>query len=159
MLAPGDGTIVVSSPVCDWCSFRGETIKITVWLATRERATWITGAEILGVALVLSAVPGTIVRLVAFLLLGHLGYAALTSLPMGAIPGRPEGTTHERRNLHLRSRVGAFLNEVRRVEGYAQRAKTAGKSRREVEEDLRSAEKRMMLAAAEVVKVTGRTGI
>lgn len=136
----------------------GGTIKIKVWLVTRERATWITGAEILGLALVLFAGPGTAIRIVVGLpLLVLLGYTALTSLPMGAIPSRPTGLTQQRRNQDLRSRVVGFLNEVRRLEQYAHRAKTAGWPQSEVKDNLRSAQTRMMAAAAQVVKVTGRS--
>ena len=56
--------------------------------------------------------------------LGHLGYRALTSLPIGQVPGRPAGMARQRRNLQLRTRVVAFLNEVRRAESYA--ASTGG---------------------------------
>ena len=73
-------------------------MKVRVWLVTRERATWIAGAEILGLALVLTmAVESSIARLLGFALLAHLGYSALTSLPMGAIPGRPPGRQQRRK--------------------------------------------------------------
>lgn len=137
-------------------SRRGGTIKITVWLITRERATYITAAEVLGLALVLFTTPGSALRLLVGLpLLAHLGYTALTSLPLGMVPGRPEGSKQERRNQELRTRVVAFLNEVRRVEEYAQRARLAGNRGRKVEESLRAAEKRMMAAASDIAKATG----
>jgi hypothetical protein len=132
-------------------------MKITIWLATRERDTWITAAEIFALATVLLYAPGTTIRLLVGLpLLAHLGYKALTSLPMGMVPGRPPGGK-ERRNQDLRTQVVGFLNEVRRVEEYAQRAVTAGRPHEEVENNLRSAEERMMAAAAEVAKVAGRS--
>lgn len=133
-------------------------MKITVWLVTRERTVWITSAEVLGLALVLVAGPGTLVgTVVGLMLLSHLGYTALTSLPLGAIPGRPVGAKRHRRNQDLRSEVVGFLNEVRRVEEYVKRAKDAGLPPAVVEENLRDAERRMRVAAAEVVKVTGRS--
>ena len=138
--------------------FRGGTIKITVWLVTRERATWISAGEILGLAGLLFFDPGATIRLfVGLPLLAHLGYTAMTSLPMGSIPGRPLGTSQQRRNPDLRSRVVGFLNEVRRVEDYAQRARTAGLPQRVIEENLRSAQRRMMAAAGQVTEVMGRS--
>lgn len=104
--------------------------------------------------------PAGFIRLVVGLpLLTHLGYKALTSLPMGEVPGRPEGAKRERRNQDLRSRVVVFLNEVRRVEEFAQRAKLAGHPTRELESTLRSAQQRMMAAAAQVAKETGRSAL
>lgn len=135
----------------------GGIIKITVWLATREPATWITGVEVLALGLILYAAPETPTRLAVGLpLLVHLGYRALTSLPMGAVPGRPENAKRARRHYDLRARVVVFLNEVRKAEDYAQRAKVAGWSRLDVEENLRSDRQRMLAAAAQVVKATGR---
>jgi len=131
-------------------------MKIRIWLVTRDRETWITGAEVFALALVLLAIPGTLLRLVGFLVLGHLGYRALTSLPLGMVPGRPEGASQHRRNLDLRSRVIGFLNTVRSVEDYAQRVRLAGGPEGEVERSLRSAQMRVMNAAAEVVKAMGR---
>jgi hypothetical protein len=132
-------------------------MKITVWMVTRTRETWITSAELLVLGLVLYSGPGAVIRLLIGLpLLVHVGYTALTALPMGLIPGRPVGTTLERRNQNLRSSVIGFLNEVRRVEDHAQRASVAGRPPAELDEYLRTAGKRMMSAAAEVVKVTGR---
>lgn len=149
---------VAACPAPTRYSRRGGTIKITVWLITRERATYITAAEVLGLALVLFATPGSTLRLLVGLpLLAHLGYTALTSLPLGMVPGRPEGSKQERRNQELRTRVVAFLNEVRRVEEYAQRARLAGHRGRKVEESLRAAEHRMMAAAADIAKATGRS--
>jgi hypothetical protein len=134
-------------------------MKITVWLVTRERDTWITGAEILVLALLLLAAPGPLVRLwIGLPILAHLGYRALTSLPLGQVPGRPVGVARQRRNQHLRTRIVAFLNEVRRAENYALRATDAGQIPAEIEENLRSAERRMMLAAGEVARVAGRFG-
>lgn len=131
-------------------------MKITVWMATRERATWIAAVEVLGLALVLLITGASgIPLMVGLLLLAHLGYSAMTSLPIGSIPGRPSGAA-QRRNLDLRSRVVAFLNEVRRVEAYAHRAHSTGRPPAEVEENLRTAQRRVMAAAAEVAKVSGR---
>ena len=133
-------------------------MKISIWMASRDRDTWILAAEIFVLALVLFYAPGTTIRVLLGLpLLVHVGYRALTSLPLGMIPGRPPGAK-ERRNQDLRSRVVGFLNEVRRVEEYAERAQVAGRPPAEVENNLRSAEKRLMAAAAEVVKVAGRNG-
>ncbi|MEX2466087.1 MAG: hypothetical protein WD995_04210 [Gemmatimonadota bacterium] len=135
-------------------------MKIRVWLVTRERDTWILGAEVLALALLLFAAPAPLIRLwVGFPVLAHLGYRAMTSLPLGQVPGRPSGLARQRRNQHLRSRVVAFLNEVRRAENYSLQATSAGQIPGEVEANLRSAERRMMAAAAEVAKVTGRLGL
>lgn len=90
-------------------------------------------------------------------LLAHLGYSALTGLPMGSIAGRPSGASKQRRNPDLRFRVKAFLHEVRRLEEYVQRAKIDGRPRSEVEMSLRAAQKRMTAAAAEVVEAAGRS--
>jgi len=80
----------------------------------------------------------------------------MTALPMGEVPGKRTSPARERRNQDLRSRVVGFLNEVRRVEAYAERARVSGHPASEVDRTLYSAQKRMMAAAAEVVKVSGR---
>jgi len=131
-------------------------MKITVWLLTRERATWITGVETLGILLVVLTAPGVLTRLVAVALLAHVSYQALTSLPMGQVPGRPNGAKAIRRNQDLRSRVVGFLNEIRRAEDYAHQATVGGRPRADLERDLAWARKRMMAAAAEVAKTAGR---
>jgi hypothetical protein len=91
--------------------------------------------------------------------LAHLGWTALTSIPLGAVPGPPPGIGERRRNHHLRYRVVAFLNEVQRVEEFVQGARSAGLPRQEVERNLRSAEHRLRSTAAEVVKVAGQAGV
>ena len=131
-------------------------MKITVWLATRDRTTWIAAAEITGLIFVILAVPNTLARLVGFLLLGHLGYHALTSLPIGSIPSRPDGAKQYRRNQDLRSRIVGFLNEVRRVEHFAQQARVGGLPPLELERHLSSAKERVMAAAADVAEMSGR---
>jgi hypothetical protein len=131
-------------------------MKITVWLLTRERATWITGAETLGLLLVVLTAPGALTRLVGVALLAHVSYKALTSLPMGQVPGRPDNSKAVRRNLDLRSRVVGFLNEMRRAEDYAHQATVGGRPRADLDRDLAWARKRMMVAAAEVAKAAGR---
>lgn len=133
-------------------------MKVSVWLVTREREAWITAAEILLLGLVL-LVSGTFVRLLFGLpLLVHLGYKALTSLPMGAVPGRPPGRP-ARRHLDLRARVVRFLDEVRRVENYAEQAELARLPKREVQAHLFAAQRRVMEAAREVAKESGRPAI
>ncbi|MEX2049230.1 MAG: hypothetical protein WEB90_06605 [Gemmatimonadota bacterium] len=131
-------------------------MKIRIWLVTRDRETWITAAEIIALALVLLAIPSSLVRLVGFLVLAHLGYQALTSLPLGMIPGRPEGTSQHRRNQDLRSRIVGFLNTVRTVEEYAQRVRLAAGPDAEMDRSLRAAHMRVMNAAADVVKAMGK---
>lgn len=99
--------------------------------------------------------PGQAIRLLVGLpLLTHLGWTTLTSLPVGKIPGPPKGVKERRRNHDLRQRVVAFLNEVQRVERYVQQAEVTGLSPSSVGPSLRSAEKRMLATAAEVVKLT-----
>ena len=131
-------------------------MKIRIWLVTRDRETWITAAEILVLALVLLAIPGTVVRLVGFVVLAHLGYQGLTSLPLGMIPGRPEGASQHRRNQDLRSRIVGFLNTVRNVEEYAQRVRLASGPDAEMDRSLRAAHMRVMNSAADVVKAMGK---
>lgn len=132
-------------------------MKIRIWLLTRERETWITATELLGLALILLTDAGGVLRLLVGLpLLGHVGYKALTSLPMGRVPGRPDGSKSVRRNLDLRSRVVGFLNEMRRVEDFAHQAVVGGRPQKELERDLVWAKKRMMAAAEEVVRAAGR---
>jgi hypothetical protein len=132
-------------------------MKIRIWLATRDRWTWIAAAETLGLALVLTmAVDSVLARLLGFGLLAHLGYSALTGLPMGEIPGRPQGG-QPRRNLDLRGQVVWFLREVRRVDEYAQRIQVAGLPGDEVEASRRAGEQRIMVAAARVAKATSRS--
>lgn len=131
-------------------------MKITVWLATRDRTTWISIAEVLVLGAVLVAVPSMLVRTIGFALLAHLGYVAMTSLPIGAIPGRPASARRHRRNQDLRSCVVGFLNEIRRVEDFAQRARDGGLPAAEVERHLQAASLRIMSAASGVVKAVGR---
>ena len=131
-------------------------MKITVWLLTRERDTWITGAESLGLLLVVLTAPGVFARLAGVLLLTHVSYKALTSLPMGKVPRRPEGSKAIRRNQDLRTRVVGFLNEMKRAEDYAHQAEVARRPNDQFERDMAWARKRMMAAAAEVVKTAGR---
>jgi hypothetical protein len=137
----------------------GEAMKITVWLAARDRWTWIAAAEMLGLAVLLTmAVESSIARLLGFALLGHLGYSALTGLPMGEIPGRPRGG-QQRRNLDLRAKVVVFLREIRRLEEYVQRARLSGWSHTEIQTNLQASEQRMIAAAADVAKVARRTAL
>ena len=101
--------------------------------------------------------PGRWIRIIVGLpILAHLGYTAMTSLPMGAIPSRPIGAKRLRRNQDLRSHVIGFLNEVRRVEEYAQRARDAGLPQKHVERALQDARERMMAAAAQAVGHVGK---
>lgn len=128
------------------------------WIATREPRTWITVAEIVALAIVLLAGGALLRPLLGLPLLVHLGWDALTSVPVGEIPGPPEGVGERRRNYHLRYRVVAFLNEVQRVEQFVQDAKQANLPREEVEKNLRSAQKRIMATAGEVAEVLGKNG-
>lgn len=141
-------------------AFRGEPIKLTIWLVTLERSTWIRSAEIVGLALIVLAAPPLPIRLAVGLpLLVVLGYSALTSLPLGMIPRKPDGAKQDRRNQELRSRVVGFLNDVRGLEAYVQRARVAGVRKSEVEANLRKAQQKLMRAAAEMVTVMGRVPI
>ncbi len=131
-------------------------MKISVWLVTRERETWITSAELLVLGVILLSPTGPLVRMLFGLpLLTHVGYKALTSLPMGLVPGRPERGQH-RRHYDLRARVVRFLDEVKRVEDFAQRAELAEVPDDEVKEFLFVAQRRVMAAAREVAKQTGQ---
>ena len=130
-------------------------MKLRIWLVKWDRETWFTSAEIVGLALMLVAAPDTLRRVLGLPLLAHLGYRALTSLPLGRIPGRPEGAKQIRHNLDLRSRVVGFLNEMRRVEDIAHHAHLGARTPHIVERDLIYAKKRMMAAANEVVRAAG----
>lgn len=134
-------------------------MRITVWVATRDRTTWLTTAEVSALAFLLTAASPALRVWIGLPLLAHLGYRALTSLPIGQIPGRPAGAARQRRNQHLRTRVVAFLNEVRRAENYSLRADRTGAIPDEIEENLERARRRMMVAASEVTKVAGRFGL
>lgn len=133
-------------------------MKITVWLVTWERATWITLAEAVALGALIVVQGSALAHLVGLPILAHLGYTALTSLPLGEIPGAPDGAKQLRRNQDLRSRVVGFLNEVRRVEAFAQQAEVGGRPRADLEKDLHWARQRMMTAANEVAKAAGRAG-
>lgn len=112
----------------------------------------------LALAVVMLVVDSSLIRLAVGLpLLLHVGYLAVTSLPMGTIPGRPSGSKKERQNQDLRSRVVAFLGEVRRGEEYAQRVRVGGWPKSEVDANLRSSRQRLMAAAAAVAKAIGRS--
>jgi hypothetical protein len=143
------------------CFLRPEAgIRKPGWIETTDRRTWITAIEILVLGAVLITVTGSwIALLVGGPILMHLGWSALTSVPVGAVPGPPPGLGERRRNHHLRYRVVAFLNEVQRVEEFVQSAKSAGLPRHQVERNLRSAEHRLQSTAAEVVKVVGQAGV
>ena len=118
----------------------------------------IRAGETLALAFVLLAGSGTAIRLLVGLpLLAHLGYTAMTALPMGMVPGRPEGSKQERRNQDLRSWVVRFLNEVRELEEYMWRARTSDWTADEVEEKLRLGRQRVMAAATEVSKAVGQS--
>lgn len=132
-------------------------MKITVWLARSHRATWIAAAETSTLALLLFSGPGTLVRvLVGMPVLAHLAYTAMTGLPIGTLPKRPVNVKRDRQNQELRSNVIGFLNQVRRVEEYAQRAQTGGVPVPEVERHLEAGRDRIMAAASQVAEVTGR---
>lgn len=118
---------------------------------------WVTVAEALYLALLLVIGPGVWVRVVIGLpILAHLAYTRLASLPRDEEPTLPKSVDGRRRNYELRKRVEEFLNEVKRMERYAVRAKAAGLPRSEVEDNLRSVEKRLHATVAEVPKVVGR---
>lgn len=135
----------------------GETMKISVWLFTRERAVWVVAAESLALAYVLVTGPGPVLRLLVGLpLLVHLGYTAMTAVPIGMIPGRPEDA-QERRNQDLRSWVVRFLNEVKELEDYMWRARTAEWTAEEVDRKLSAGRKRVMAAATEVSRAVGQS--
>lgn len=131
-------------------------MKISVWMASRERETWITAAEVFGLGLLLLTGVSPVVRLLFGLpLLVHVGYKALTSLPMGEVPSRPQ-RGQARRRYDLRARVVRFLDEVRMAESFAERAELSSLPKEEVDEFLFKAHRRVMHAASEVAKQTGR---
>lgn len=130
-------------------------MKITVWLGSTDRATWIALGETLMLAYLLFQ-PQLLFRvLVGLPLLIHLGYTGMTSLPMGMIPRRPEGSKQARRNQDLRSWVVRFLNEVKELEDYLWRARSAGSSPAEMSEKVRVGRQRVMAAASQVAKAVG----
>jgi hypothetical protein len=130
-------------------------MKITVWLGSRDRATWIALSETLMLGYLMWQ-PGLVFRLTLGLpLLVHLGYTAMTSLPMGMIPRRPEGSKRARRNQDLRSWVVRFLNEVKELEDYLWRARSADSSPEEVSEKLHVGRQRVMGAARQVARAVG----
>jgi len=134
-------------------------VKVTVWLLTRERETWITGVEVLLLGIVLIVPSNVLVRLLFGIpLLVHVGYRALTSLPMGSVPGRPP-RGQQRRRYDLRVRVVRFLEEVKRLEDYAQQAEVAQLPEREVREVMFTGQQRVMAAARQVARQTGQTVI
>jgi hypothetical protein len=131
-------------------------MRITVWMATRERRTWLTAMEVLALGLIVLVAPGAPVRLLIGLpIVVHLGYQALTSLPMGLVPRRKERGV-PRRRYDLRVRVVRFLDEVKRVEDYVGRARVAGLPEDDVESYLHTAQRRVMTAAAAVAQASGR---
>jgi len=102
--------------------------------------------------------PGLAIRLfVGLPVVAHLGYRAATALPMGMIPGRPEGSKQVRRNQDLRSWIVRFLNEVKELEDYLARARTGNWTAPEVEERIRVGRQKVMAAATKVAEAVGRT--
>jgi hypothetical protein len=131
-------------------------MKLRIWLVTWDRETWFTGAEITALGLLLVAGTDNLRTMLGLPLLAHLGYRALTSVPLGRIPGPPEGAKQTRQNQDLRSRVVGFLNEMRRVEDIAHQGQLGNQTSKIVERDLLYAKKRMMAAANEVVRAAGQ---
>lgn len=131
-------------------------MRITVWMATRERRTLWTALEALALGLIVVAAPSAPVRLLVGLpIVVHLGYLALTSLPMGLVPRRRERGV-ARRRYDLRTRIVRLLDEVKRVEDYVGRARIAGLPEDDVEDYLHTAQRRVMTAAAAVAQASGR---
>jgi len=131
-------------------------MRVSVWMATRERRTWLTASEIVTLGLIVVSGAAAPVRLLIGLpIVVHLGYLALTSLPMGAVPRRREGGS-ARRRYDLRARVVRFLDEVKRVEDYVGRARFSGMPEDDVDEYVRTAQRRVMTAAAAVAQASGR---
>jgi hypothetical protein len=134
-------------------------MKVRLWLARLDRITWINGAASVALAVILLIGPPWYVRLLLGIpLLVHLGYSALTGLPIGMIPRRPDSAkAPHRRNQDLRSRVVGFLNDIRSIEAYAQQAVIGDVPRSDVEATLRKAQTKIMRSAAEMVTVMGRS--
>lgn len=131
-------------------------MRITVWMASRERRSWLTAMEVLAIGLIVVVAPGAAVRLLIGLpIVVHLGYQALTSLPMGHVPRRKERGA-PRRRYDLRVRVVRFLDEVKRVEDYVGRARVSGLPEHDVENYLHTAQRRVMTAATAVAQASGR---
>jgi len=130
-------------------------MRFTVWLAARDRTSIMHAAEAVVIALLLFEPVMAFRLLFGVPLLAHLAYSAMTSLPIGTIPGRPLGKP-ERTNHDLRAGVVVFLNEVRRVEDFAQRAVTGGMPETEVEAKLEVARRRILGAANSVAEAVGR---
>ena len=132
-------------------------MKTTNWLARVERATWVAAVEAAALTLILFAGPSTSVRLfVGVPMLAHLAWTAFARPSLEQPSHGSQGATGVRRNDYLRTSVVGFLAEVRRVEAYAQRARSAGLSGETVELSLERGERRIMAAASVVAKVTGR---
>ena len=110
------GTAVAPWEGCPFHPRQDQEMRITVWLVTRDRGSWIVAGEVVLLALLLSTGGPALRAWLGVPVLAHLGYLALTSLPIGEVPGRPTGVARQRRNQHLRTRVVAFLNDVRRAE-------------------------------------------
>ena len=72
-------------------------MRITVWLVTRDRASWIVAGEVVLLTLLLSTGSPALRVWLGLPLLAHLGYRALTSLPIGQVPGRPAGVARRPR--------------------------------------------------------------
>jgi hypothetical protein len=129
----------------------------TVWATKRERSTWVAAAEILGIGLLVLMAPHSVVgRVLAVLLLSHLGYTALTGQGR-----RVSGATGERVGdqsaLAGKSRpptLVRFLNEVRGAEAFLLHSRDSGLQRTEVEQKLRAAQRELSEAAEQVRRVT-----
>lgn len=129
------------------------------WMAI-ERRTWIALAETVALVGLILFFRDTLVLLALGLpLVAHLAWTAVTSVPVGQIPGPPPGIGERRRNHLLRYQVVAFLDQVQRVETFAEKANTAGKPRPDLERELSVAGRRLQAIASDIVKVAGRTGV
>jgi hypothetical protein len=125
-----------------------------------ERGTMITIAEVaVLVVLLLLDAPSTARILVGIPLVLHLGWSAVTSLPIGRVPGPPPGVGERRRKHLLRYQVVAFLDYVQKVESLVEERNGSTKPRRSVERELEAAEHRLKEIAGDIVKVAGRTGV
>lgn len=122
--------------------------------------TALTVLEVLALAAVLLLAPSPALRVVLGLpLILHLGWRVISSVPVGGIPGPPPGVGERRRNHRLRYRVVEFLREVKRIEAYARQAGDGAVAPREVESNLRGAERRLHDIIGEMIRVAGQAGV
>jgi hypothetical protein len=128
-------------------------MSVTTWAAAKHGSTWVVAAEIpevLCIGLLLLMAPESLLgRMIAVVLLSHLGYTALAGMTSGASSASRQEVRHAPSApvVHRPATLVRFINEVRRVDAFVQHSADSGLQRSEVEPKLREAQRQLSEAA------------